>query len=83
VTRRTQSGPRRLGHGEDEPICLESDTVSTVIQNWLPDLSLNDWAVLALVAEQPMHGFAIARELAPGGILDRYGLSGDRSSIAL
>jgi len=30
----------------------------------LPDLSLSEWAVLALIAERPRHGFAIAKELA-------------------
>lgn len=37
-------------------------------------LSLNDWAVLALVVEEPRHGFAIARELrrdAPVGYVWR------------
>jgi len=28
-------------------------------------LSLTDWVVLALVAEKPQHGFAMAKELAP------------------
>lgn len=28
-----------------------------------PDLSLTEWIVLALLAEQPAHGFALAREL--------------------
>lgn len=28
-----------------------------------PDLSLTEWVVLALVAESPTHGFAVAREL--------------------
>jgi DNA-binding PadR family transcriptional regulator len=37
----------------------------------LPDLSLTEWAVLALVAEQPTHGFAISKELAPEGDLGR------------
>ena len=37
----------------------------------LPDLSLTEWAVLALTAEQPTHGFAIARELAPDADLGR------------
>ncbi len=37
----------------------------------VPDLSLTDWAVLALVAEQPTHGFAISKELAPDGDLGR------------
>lgn len=32
-----------------------------------PELSLTEWAVLALIAERPSHGFAIAKELAPGG----------------
>jgi DNA-binding PadR family transcriptional regulator len=30
-------------------------------------LSANDWAVLALVAEHPTHGWALAGKLAPGG----------------
>jgi len=36
-----------------------------------PDLSLTDWCVLALVAETPRHGFAVARELGPGSELGR------------
>ena len=35
-----------------------------------PDaLSLTDWVVLALVAEEPRHGFAVAKELAPDAML--------------
>ena len=35
-----------------------------------PDaLSLTDWVVLALVAEEPRHGFAVAKELAPDATL--------------
>ncbi len=40
----------------------------------IPRLSLNDWTVLAVVAEQPRHGFAVARELqgdAPLGAIWR------------
>jgi DNA-binding PadR family transcriptional regulator len=37
----------------------------------LPDLSLTEWAVLSLVAEQPTHGFAISKELAPDADLGR------------
>jgi len=33
--------------------------------------SLNDWVVLALVAEEERHGFAIARELTPDSQLGR------------
>ncbi|MBE2320803.1 PadR family transcriptional regulator [Solirubrobacter sp. CPCC 204708] len=37
-----------------------------------PDqLATGEWAVLALVAEGPTHGFAIARALAPGGEVGR------------
>jgi PadR family transcriptional regulator AphA len=36
-----------------------------------PDLSLNEWVVLALLAERPTHGFAIARELEAGADLGR------------
>ncbi len=35
----------------------------------LPDLSLTEWAVLAVVAEKPTHGFAIAKEFTPKGDL--------------
>jgi len=35
----------------------------------LPALSLNEWAVLALLAEQPSHGFALAKELDVDGDL--------------
>lgn len=31
------------------------------------ELSAGEWAVLALLGEQPAHGFAIARAMAPGG----------------
>ena len=44
----------------------------------LPDLSLTEWAVLAVVAEAPAHGFAIAKELAPTGDLGRILRSLDR-----
>jgi len=37
----------------------------------LPDLSLTEWAVLALAAEGPTHGFAISKELAPEADLGR------------
>jgi PadR family transcriptional regulator AphA len=37
----------------------------------LPDLSITEWGVLALAAEQPTHGFAISKELGPGGDLGR------------
>jgi DNA-binding PadR family transcriptional regulator len=37
-----------------------------------PDqLTTGEWAVLALVGEGPTHGFAVARELAPGGEVGR------------
>jgi PadR family transcriptional regulator AphA len=35
------------------------------------ELSVAEWAVLALVAEQPTHGFALARELAESGEVGR------------
>lgn len=34
-------------------------------------LSPTEWASLALLAEQPAHGFAVARALAPGGEVGR------------
>jgi len=37
----------------------------------LPDLSLTEWAVLGLAAEQPTHGFAISKELAADADLGR------------
>jgi DNA-binding PadR family transcriptional regulator len=33
----------------------------------LPPLSCGEWAVLGLVTEQPRHGFALARLMAPAG----------------
>lgn len=36
-----------------------------------PDLPLAEWLVLALVAEGPVHGFAVAAELAPAGEVGR------------
>jgi DNA-binding PadR family transcriptional regulator len=36
-----------------------------------PDLSLPEWTVLAVVAEHPTHGFAIAQLTAPQGDLGR------------
>ncbi len=35
------------------------------------ELSPTEWAALALLAERPAHGFAIARALAPGGEVGR------------
>jgi len=32
-------------------------------------MSLTDWVVLALVAEEPRHGFAVAKELTPEAML--------------
>lgn len=37
----------------------------------VPTLSLNEWVVLALLGEQPAHGFAIARHLRAGTDLGR------------
>jgi DNA-binding PadR family transcriptional regulator len=36
-----------------------------------PELSLAEWAVLALIAEKPTHGWAIVKELAADGDLGR------------
>ena len=36
-----------------------------------PKLSLTDWIVLALIDEEPRHGFSAARELEAGGPLGR------------
>ena len=33
----------------------------------LPPLSSGEWAILGLVTERPLHGFALARLMAPGG----------------
>jgi DNA-binding PadR family transcriptional regulator len=35
------------------------------------EVSLGEHAVLALIAEEPRHGWAVVRELAPGGALGR------------
>lgn len=34
-----------------------------------PGLSLTEWVVLALLAEEPSHGFAVARTLSPSSAL--------------
>jgi DNA-binding PadR family transcriptional regulator len=36
-----------------------------------PELSLNEWVVLALLREAPAHGFALARQLHPASDLGR------------
>jgi DNA-binding PadR family transcriptional regulator len=36
-----------------------------------PELPLTEWVVLALVDEEPRHGFAVARELGPGAPVGR------------
>jgi DNA-binding PadR family transcriptional regulator len=48
-----------------------SGTFGSMAARDLPDLSLTEWAVLALAAEQPTYGFAIAKELATEGDLGR------------
>ncbi|MFV0259098.1 MAG: PadR family transcriptional regulator, partial [Acidimicrobiales bacterium] len=37
----------------------------------VPELSLTEWVVLAVLAEAPTHGFAVAKELRPGTDLGR------------
>ena len=37
----------------------------------LPDLSLTEWAVLAIIEEAPTHGFAVSKVLAPDGDVGR------------
>jgi DNA-binding PadR family transcriptional regulator len=37
----------------------------------LPSLSLSDWVVLGVVAEQPTHGWPVVRELAPDGAIGK------------
>jgi PadR family transcriptional regulator AphA len=36
-----------------------------------PQLSLPEWLVLAVLSQQPLHGFAVAQLTAPGGELGR------------
>ena len=36
-----------------------------VATSGVPGMSLTDWIVLAVIAEEPRHGFSVARELAP------------------
>ena len=35
------------------------------------ELATGEWAALAIVGEEPTHGFAVAREMAPGGEVGR------------
>jgi PadR family transcriptional regulator AphA len=44
------------------------------------ELSRGDWAVLALLAERPSHGWALSRELAPSGEIGQV-WSGDRQRV--
>jgi DNA-binding PadR family transcriptional regulator len=37
----------------------------------LPEMSLPEWLVLAILSQQPAHGFAVAQQTAPGGDLGR------------
>jgi DNA-binding PadR family transcriptional regulator len=37
----------------------------------LPEMSLPEWLVLAILSQQPAHGFAVAQLTAPGGDLGR------------
>jgi DNA-binding PadR family transcriptional regulator len=48
-----------------------SGTFVLMTARGLPELSLTEWAVLAVAAEQPTYGFAIAKELATDGDLGR------------
>jgi DNA-binding PadR family transcriptional regulator len=36
-----------------------------------PSLSLSEWLVLAILSQQPLHGFAVSQLTAPGGELGR------------
>ena len=36
-----------------------------VATSGVPGMSLTDWVVLAVIAEEPRHGFSVARELSP------------------
>ena len=45
-----------------------------------PTLSLNEWAVLGLLVEQPRHGYDIAAELRPGSPIGAPGGSAASSS---
>ena len=38
-----------------------------VVTSPLPELSLGEWATLALLREEPTHGWAIVKLLAPAG----------------
>src|SRR5262245_13769915 len=50
---------------------MTSGSVSVAMRRRPEQLATGEWAVLALVAEAPTHGFAIARALAPGGEVGR------------
>jgi len=45
--------------------------IETSIRPVLPTLSLNEWTLVCLLAEQPAHGFALARHLEPSSDLGR------------
>jgi DNA-binding PadR family transcriptional regulator len=60
-----------ISSGSNPGYARPSDSVPAVPRPQLPELSLNEWAVLALVAEKAAHGFAIAKQLSPEGDLGR------------
>lgn len=67
-----QSGPPQTF--EIEARAYSSDAVDAEDpgdSDGLPELSVTDWAVLALLSEKPAHGFAIAKLLAPDADLGR------------
>jgi PadR family transcriptional regulator AphA len=60
-----------LAGGELERRAGGGGSVPTAMRRRTDELATGEWAVLALVAERPTHGFAVARELAPGGDVGR------------
>jgi DNA-binding PadR family transcriptional regulator len=65
------SSERRHIDREWHTSCSAGDPGDPVAQTALPDLSLTEWAVLAIIEEAPTHGFAVSKELASDGDVGR------------
>jgi DNA-binding PadR family transcriptional regulator len=50
---------------------MDAHPSASVAAASLPEMSLPEWLVLAILSQQPAHGFAVAQLTAPGGDLGR------------
>ena len=65
--RRRRRDPSRDWAVASGPLPSRSATLAAWSPSPLPELSLGEWATLALLREEPTHGWAIVKLLAPAG----------------